>query len=172
MAKNGVRDSYANKFYGSVTESGANTLTFSEIATNVNVFDKVAWVLTRLEWWIPPASVLLLVAAADNIQAALTASQNITDLDLDNAAVIDVMRLGIVAPSDTTSCTPITMPLIRDFSAMPGGGLIIAPRPLYVGVMGASLASASTAECRGYFRQIDLKAEEYLDLVDFYRIVA
>jgi hypothetical protein len=41
-----------------------------------------------------------------------------------------------------------------------------------VAIEGTSLASAGTAQVRGYFLQKQLKADEYLELVDFYRIVS
>jgi len=63
------------------------------------------------------------------------------------------------------------LPFVRDFSGLPGGGLIIAPRPLFVAVKGNSLATAVTASLRAYFTVINLSADEYLELVDFYRIV-
>ena len=165
-----VKDVYANKGYGSVTESGANTLTFSEIQTNVNIFDKLAWVIHRIEWYVSQASWILMAAAADEIHMALTASNTIADLGLEIPAVIDLLELS---RHEATAVGFLfnTIPLIRDFSNLPGQGLIIAPRPLYLAIRGVSLATPATAECRFYFTQKVLKADEYLELIDFYRIV-
>lgn len=163
-------DKFANKFYGAVTESAANTLTFTEIQTNVDIFAKRAWILHRLEWYAPPATLDMLLAAADALTFALTSSNKLTTLGLDAAGVIDY---GEISPFVATYVAASLQykPFIRDFGNLPGGGLIIAPRPLYVAAKGVSVAAASTWQCRGYFTQLEMSADEYLELVDFYRIV-
>lgn len=164
-------DKFANKFYGTVTESAANTLTFSELQTNVSIFEKVAWVIHRLEWFIPYATWQLLAAAADKISCALTASNTLTALGLNAAAVIDLLELDYFAYGTAANTIIPQFPIVRDFSNLPGGGLIVAPRPLYVAAVGVSLTAVSTVSVRGYFTTQELKADEYLELVDFYRIV-
>ena len=166
-----VKDTYANKFYATVVESAANTLTFSEIKTNVNVFSKTAWVLHRLEYSWPRATMQLVVATVDAIEMALTSSDNLSDLSLSSPGVIDKMEKSYTAYGTPANAMLVENPILRDFTQMPGKGLIIAPRPLFLAVLGADLTGPATVEVRGYFTVIDLKAEEYLELVDFYRIV-
>jgi len=163
-------DAFANKFYGEATETAANTLTFAEIQTNVDVFAKKAWVLHKLEWYLGPGAINAIDAADDVLQAALVSSNKMSALALDDAGVIDLFELGQLF--NTAVGAELTlMPLARDFTSLPGGGLIIAPRPLYVAVKGTSLAAAQSVAVRGYFTAVDLNADEYLELVDFYRIV-
>lgn len=164
-------DKFANKFFGEVVGSGATTLTFEEIHTNVNIFDKIAWVLNRLEWYVPQATLDLFVATGDGLEAALTSSQQITALGLDNPSVIDLFSINRKDAGTAATAWYHYEPFIRDFSGLPGGGLIITPRPLYLAVLGVSIATAPTIRCRGYFQQLELSADEYLELVDFYRIV-
>lgn len=164
-------DVYANKFFGTVLESGPNTLTFAEIPTNVDVFAKKAWVLHKLEWYLDADDRSLLLASQDAIRMALTSSDRISALGLDNPAVIDLLELNVIVYS-AVACNNYEQPLIRDFNNMPGGGLIITPRPLFVAVQGVSVASPVQAFVRGYFTAVDLNADEYLELVDFYRIVS
>lgn len=167
----GARDKYANKVYGAVTESGANTLTFAEIKTNVDVFSKAAWVLHRLEYFLRAADLDLIVGNLDTIMLALTSSDKLTTIDQSTAGVIDLFELGGHFAT-SVGFAYRDNPVIRDFSGLPGGGIIIAPRPLYVAVKGTSLASAvGPVTLRGYFTQLQLNADEYLELVDFYRIV-
>jgi len=169
MAK--ARDQYSNKAYGTVTESAQGTLTFTEISTNVNIFDKVAWVVNRLEWYIPPATLALCVGGGDYIEMALCASNNISTLALNAPSVIDLNLYRMDAIGTPASALPSNWPLVRSFENLPGGGLIIAPRPLYVGVKSTSIASAATVEVRMNFRQIMMTPDEYIELIDFYRIV-
>ena len=165
-----IKDSYSNKGYGSVTESGAGVLTFSEIQTNVSIFEKVAWVIQRIEWYLAQATVTLLVDSADHLECALVASNSVASLGLEIPGVIDVVDLQRYQASGV-GFTYQVMPWIRDFSNLPGGGLIIAPRPLFLAILGTSLATPASVECRFYFTQKILRAEEYLELIDFYRIV-
>lgn len=164
-----ARDQFANKFYGTVTESAANTLTFAEIQTNVSVFDKQAWILHRLEWYINPA-MLQLSAADDRFTVALTNSNSITSLGLNDAAVIDEWELNCHFAT-AVGLADIQQPIIRDFTQLPGGGIIIVPRPLFVACKGTSLGAAGSAQVRGHFTVKELKADEYIELIDYYRIV-
>lgn len=166
-----TQDKYSNKFYGTCTETAANTLTFAEIQTNVNIFDKVAWVLARLEWYLPPATRALFAATDDIITCALTSSNTISSLGLDSPSVIDLFEFAGIL-STAVGFETMMSPIVRDFSTLPGGGIIMAPRPLYVALKGTSVASAATARVRGYFTMKELSADEYLELVDFYRIVS
>lgn len=171
-AKNGNRevDKFANKGFGTVTESAANTLTFAEIQTQVDIFAKRAWVISRLEWHVNSATYLLLAASDDRLSLALTSSNTITTLTQSDPAVIDLFEIGATVATGV-GFAYLQSPVIRDFTNMPGGGIIIAPRPLYVAAKGTSLASATTSTVRFYWQSIDLTPDEYLELVDFYRIV-
>lgn len=163
-------DKFANKFYGQVVESAANTLTFAEIPTNVDVFSKKAWILHKLEWYFSAAQRILLATTADIIQAALCSSDKLSSLDLSSAGVIDLMEISMQGVP-ANGLMQFLAPIERDFSKLPGGGLIISPRPLYLAIKGTDLAAAVTVAARGYFTAVDLNADEYLELVDFYRIV-
>lgn len=165
-------DKFANKFYGAVTESAQGTLTFAEIQTNVSVFDKVAWVLHRLEWYISTTILDLLAGDKDYLSMALVSSNKISALGLDNPAVIDLYNLVMLDYGTPGNNQILEFPMIRDFSQLPGGGVIITPRPLYVALVSDSIATPATAACRGYFTIRQLAADEYLELVDFYRIVS
>ena len=165
-----AKDLYVNKGYGSATESAAGVLTFSEIRTNVSIFEKVAWVIQRVEWYLNQATYGLMLDGSDHIEIAMVASSAIASLGLEMPAVIDLLDIQRVQATNVGFNFQL-MPIIRDFSNLPGGGLIIAPRPLFVAIEGISLATPASVECRFYFTQKVLKADEYLELIDFYRIV-
>lgn len=171
MPEKTVTDKFANKFYGAVTESAANTLTFEEIQTHQEVFAKRAWIIHRLEWYMSVASINFLDATGDKFQAALVSTNQVTELDLSNAGVIDLYELQFKY-STAVGYDFHPMPIVRDFTELPGGGLIVAPRPLFLALKGTGASAAGTVACRGYFTQIDLSPADYLDLVDFYRIVS
>ena len=172
MAKNKRElDRFANRIYAQVTESVAGTLAFSEINTNMSIFDKQAFVLHRLEYYPRTEDLNLMVSNSDYIEYALTASNTITTLDLANPAVIDVHKIGCWF-STAVGHESTFQPFSRDFTGLPGGGLICAPRPLYLAARGISLAATVQVTMRAYFSILEMSAEDYLDLVDFYRVLA
>lgn len=158
-------DKFSNKLYASVTMSAANTLTFAEIETGIEAFSKQAWIIHKLDYFFSNAIGNLLLASDDYIEIALTSNNQMTALNLNNAGVVDKFQVN---GTHTTYESPFT----RDFTTLPGGGLIIAPRPLYLAMNSASIASAGSAQVRGYFTVIpEMSPDEYLDLVDYYRII-
>lgn len=161
---------YADKFYGTAVESAANTLTFAEIQTNVSIMEKWAWVLHRLEWSMDLATYDEVSAVGDELDMALTTSNRITALHASDAAVLDIAQQMIVVETAVGFQREL-LPLIRDFSNLPGGGLIIPPRPLYVAVKGTSLANPATVWLRGYFTPIQMKGDDYYNLLDAYRLI-
>jgi len=163
-------DSFANKMYGRVIESAANTLTFSEIQTNVNFSERIAFIIHRIEWFIDRAQLLKILDGVDEINFAMVASQNITTLGLDNPAVIDRFQIAKFQASDV-GFELTQKPFIRNFSDLPGGGILVSPRPLFLAVQGVSLASAVTVEARAYYTVKELDDASYADLIDFYRIL-
>ena len=164
------KSSYADKFYGSVIESAANTLTFGEIMTNISIMEKWAWILHRLEWSMDLASYDEVSGVGDMLEMALTMSNRISSLSFADAAVIDKCQQMIVVET-AVGIQREQFPLIRDFTTLPGGGLIIPPRPLYIGVKGTSLANACFVEVRGYYTPIQVSGEAYYDLLDAYRLI-
>lgn len=164
-------DRFANRIYASATETVAGTLVFSEINTNMSIFDKQAFVLHRLEYYPRTEDLNLMVSNADYIEYSLTASNTLSSLDLSNPAVIDVHRIGCWF-STAVGHEATFQPFSRDFTGLPGGGLICAPRPLYLAVRGVSLAAVVSVTMRAYFSILEMTAEDYLDLVDFYRVLA
>lgn len=153
-----------------MTESAANTLTFAEIQTAISIFEKVAWVISRIEWFLAAAQLQQMADNGDIAQCAVTASNQITALALNNPSVIDLLEIARFQAS-AVGYNWWQLPIIRDFSNLPGGGIIVAPRPLYLALKGTTAAAAMTVSARIYFTQMELKADEYLELIDFYRIV-
>lgn len=168
MAK-GKADLFVNMAFGSVLESAANTLTFSEIQTGLSIFEKVAWVIHRIQYY--SYSLGLLLAEEDTIMAALVVSNKLSALDLSDPAVIDMVEWGVLYHGTPANATDLVKPMERDFTTLPGGGLIIPPRPLYVAGIGNSLASASSTYMRIFFTHKALSADEYWELVEARRMV-
>jgi hypothetical protein len=166
----GVSDQFSNIVYQTIDESAANTLTFQQIQTGYGSLDKKGWLISRIEWYLPLATLNQLGQAADLIQVALTTSNLVSSLTLQDASLIDLMELGIIVWT-AVGVSPVYKPLIRDFSNLPGGGRIVLPYPLYLAVKGTDLGGAISAACRIFFTEIDLDEAGWMELVQQTRLL-
>lgn len=170
--KSQTKDLFTNLAYASVTESAANTLTFAELNTGVSVHEKIAWVINRIDWFLTQATTLLIVAAGDGFSIALTSNNQVSDIeDLSDPSVIALIQHLEVASGTPAVLIKHDQPYIKEYSSLPGGGLIITPKPLYIAAQGISLASAGVYKCRIYYTVKELAADEFWELVQASRIV-
>lgn len=170
-----VKDNYANRFFVKGFEDVAGTPKFVEVPTYSNAFAHEAFLVHRLEYFFRPADFDLLVAAGDMIACALTTSNNISTItEYDSAsdpAVQDLCQVHFNLRGAAASFQFRDQPIVHDFTSLPGGGIMVPARPLFICINGESLASVVTAGVRGWFTRMELKADEYIDLVDAFRLI-
>ncbi len=165
MASKSQTGEFTSSALFQVTESGANTLTWEKLETGLSVYDKIGWVVQRLEFYPSNGLAGLMNASADAQTAALTMTNGLSSLDVANPAVICVNQffrwdVGVAASGSVQS-----VPIVYDYSGMAGGGLLILPNPLYLGLQGSGLTAASSLTLKMYFRAIDLTDQDYFNLV-------
>lgn len=166
-----AQDVFANQAVITVTESAANTLTFKKLETGISLFDKVAWIVHRLEYYF------FMSAAnwngdSDSLTMALTVANNITSLSLTDPNVLDLLQVSRQDWGAAASMFPCYRPTVKDFSPLPGGGLITPPNPLYGAAVGSGLAGAQTYYLKMFYTVKELKTEEYWELVEARRLVS
>jgi len=172
MAKTKTKDLFSNIAYAAVTMSALNTLTFSEINTGVSVHEKIAWIISRISWYPSQASIEACSASQDFLLMSLVSNNKVDDIaDLSDPAVIDHMRIFPIPTGAAANLLMMTMPFTRDFSDLPGGGLIITPKPLYVAAESIGLAIVGVVACRIYYTVRELTTDEFWDVVQAGRIV-
>lgn len=161
--RGGSQDLYANILYDSVTESAANTLTFEAVDIGLNIFDKVGLKISRIEYhgWQSQ-----LAAGTDRAEFGLSASNNWTTPDVAESSMIDYSRMTVQAIGTPATAVIFQEPWIKDWSNLPQGGLLIAPKPLYLWAKGTALAAAMTIKARIFFTVIAMKPEEYFELLE------
>ncbi len=164
-------DKYSNLAYATVTETGANTLTFSEIQTGMSTFDKVAWIIHEIWYFMSVTDLNKIVANGDEIVMGLSVSNKMTTPDLSDVATVDVKRLDTFLFGSPTSAQLYEMPFKSSFSQMPGGGLIVPPRPIYLFAQGQSVATACTVQARIFFTCLNLSPADYWELVEARRMI-
>ncbi|GAH07378.1 unnamed protein product, partial [marine sediment metagenome] len=62
-------------------------------------------------------------------------------------------------------------PFTKDFSSLPGGGILVPPNPIYIFAKGNALGSARTVTCRIFYTVRILKAEDFWELVELRRMI-
>jgi hypothetical protein len=165
-------DKFANQAVITVVESGANTLTFKKLETGISLFEKMAWLISRIEWFYASPIAALFNGDTDQLLLALTATDQITSLSLTNAAILDmiaIQRLDFGTPANSYS---LIRPHVKDLSTLPGGGIICPPNPFYAAAQGVGLASATTSIVKVFYTNYELSADEYWELVESRRIVS
>jgi hypothetical protein len=171
MAKeSGGADQFANIAAINVTESAANTLTFKKLETAISLFEKIAWIIHRIEYFWTP-NIAVFNADQDKLHFGLSATNSFAAPALDNPAVLDFEKITRVDVS-ATSAGFDKQPIVKDLATLPGGGLIVPPNPLYGWALGEGLVSAATINMRLYYSNLRLTADQYWELVEARRIIS
>ncbi|MBA7585949.1 hypothetical protein ES708_27943 [subsurface metagenome] len=173
MGKEQQIDKFSNTAFVGVQECSANTLTFAELNTGVGTHEKVAWVVSRIDWFPRGATLAGLVAPDDLFDVALCSSSKIDDIaNKNDPGVLVAKTFSISLHGTAASAQLIVTPMVDEFGNLPGGGIILTPKPLYLAAKGTSLAVAGYCGCRIHYTQRVLKADEFWELVQASRIVS
>lgn len=164
-----AKDNFPSVLIEDITMSAANTLTFSEVQVGLNLFDKVGLIMHRIEYFFGLATYDELAANADFVQIALTSSNSLGSLGSNERALIDKLEIDCIASGAPANLNIIQAPFVKDWSGLPGGGLLIPPKPLYVGMTSVGFAAAGTGYARMYFTLKKLSDADYLELVETFR---
>lgn len=159
-------DKYANMLVKSVVQTAANTLTYSTIEIGLSLFDKVGLKIQRIEYVPNPGSIAEMTTAADFIELGLCTSDTPTSLVESIQSVIHMFRLRRVDMGTAATGAIYSQPDVYDFSSLDGGGLIVTPKPLFIGIDTAGLASAASAIIRIFFVVIKLSGTDYFELLE------
>lgn len=165
-------DKFANQAVITVTESAINTLTFKKLETGISLFEKMAWLIARMEYYVFDLSGTQFNAAADSLEIALTATDQLSAIPLTNAAVLDYLKYTRSDIGAAASGYISPQPYVKDFSTLPGGGLLVPPNPLYLAAKGTSLVAVSTVTAKILYTNYELSTEEYWELVESRRIIS
>lgn len=163
-------DTFANVAAVYVLESAATTQTSKKFDFPFSIMDKMALIINRIEYWMEGHSGMN--TSLDRVIVALSAAANLVDINTQSDPLIidsyKVMRLDI---GTAASGLLVESPFIKDFSAMPGGGLLVAPNPLYAVIEGIDTSTAMAAWVKLFYTYIELGTDEYWQLVESRRVI-
>jgi len=163
-------DKYANQGYMRVVPT-LNTLSFAELATFVSVFEKKAFLINRIEYNIEKGVILELDAETDYVNYGLCTSNTFDVAAQGERAIFDYNTLFTQLMGAGVSGHLVRMPIVKDLSNLPGGGFLVPSRPIFIYSMSGGLAAAASLSCRIFFTVVELKADEYWELVESTRLI-
>lgn len=172
--KKSSSESFANMATITVTESAASTLTFKKLETGQSILDKVAWIIHRIEYYFTPLATLF-DGTGDNLCVGISTtnvrSSNLTTEAYTDPTNIDLIKIFRADFGAAAAGSLVSIPVVRDFSALPSGGLIIPPAPVYGFAQGSGLAAASTAIMKIWWTSLELTTDDYWQLVEARRLM-
>jgi len=163
-------EKFVNQAYLSVVESAANTATYSKLETGISIYEKVGWIINRIDYNVDMAEAIM-VAAADGILFGLSSMDGIASPTLSMSAIIDYNARMRAEYGTGASGFILERPWTKDFSDLPGGGLLVPPNPIYIWAKGISLAAAQTVLARMFYTVVVLKTEDFWELVEQRRMI-
>lgn len=164
------QDKFVNQAYIEVVESGANTLTFKQLLTGISIYEKVGWIIHRIDYFFPVNDTQF-AAKDDYVEFGLSVSDQIVAIGSQFSACIDHNELRRTDLGTAASGLFLKQPITKDFSNLPGGGMLIPPNPIFVYVGGNSLVGAVTLRGRMFYTVKTLKLEDYWELVEIRRMI-
>jgi len=165
MASKSIAGLYSAQAQFDVTESAANTLTFEKLDTGMSVYDKVGWVINRVEFRLAASSYALFNGSGDYLIMALTATNSLTALNPNNPAIYIYRQILRQDLGTAATGLFVDTSFDIDYSNLPGGGILVLPSPFYMGIVGSGLSGAATCITRIYFQAIDMSDQDYFNLV-------
>lgn len=172
MAGKLASDAYANMAIVSVTESAANTLTFKKLESGMGWNEKTAWVISRIEYNAGSQLAANFNGDGDKLDFGLCMSNSITSPSTTDVNVLDQLTIERADYGAAATAIFKLYPILKDFSTLPGGGLLITPNPLYLFARGTGLVAASSVVARIYYTVISLTPDDYLQLLEARRILS
>jgi len=171
MAGTKVLDKYANLAALYVLQDVANTVKYTSFNFPFSVMDRIGLIVSRIEY--QPTALQQLDASADTIEVGVSVANNLADpYDVTDARLVDYQTMIRRQDAAPTSSYLERLPIIKDFSTLPGGGLLIAPNPLYAFVHTGGAGAVMGLRVRFWYTWMVMAAEDYWQLVESRRVVA
>lgn len=171
MATKKVLDQYANVAALLVTESAANTQTSAKFNFPFSIMDKMGLIVARVEYWFNVLSQFN--SSGDGVYIGLSAASSIVSITAQNdPLLIDSCWISRHDFGAAASGIAWTTPLVKDFTDLPGGGLLVAPNPFYGIIQSSGAAGANAAWIKVFYTYIEMSTDDYWQMVESRRIIS
>lgn len=164
-------DRYANLAAMTVTQTVLNTDVYGSFNFPFSIMDKIGLIISRIEY--QPTALNQLDADQDSILCAITVANNVADPhDVTDPRLVDYVSFIKRMDAAPTSSFLEQIPVVKDFSTLPGGGLLVAPNPMYLLVHTGGAAAVMGCRVRFWYTWFTMAPDEYWELVESRRVVA
>lgn len=164
MAK-ATKDLFINRALETITMSAANTLTFQKINFAVGVFQGVALIIHRINYHFLSSVYTELVANDDELTVALTVSNVLSDLAMDNIEVIDQKTIVCDIYGAGSGAEKWVSPLSTDYGTLPMGGILLPANPIYIAMTTLNFIGAVSCQTEILFTFKELSDKDYIELM-------
>ena len=163
------RDRYANFAQVTVTETGANTETFTDMLTGISLGQRIGILVDQIDYYILPQTLELIIATGDAFTFGWTTSNAAGSLAVDSRRTIHIawVTIGTIIGTAASAGNLFVQPLSFKFDPP----IIIASPRIFGVALGASLAAAGRIDSRLYYRYEPLTSQEYLELAETFLLV-
>lgn len=159
-------DRFANIAAAEVVQSAADTLTFTEMLTGISLGQGVGMLIDEIDYGIKFSTFGFFATSADNLQIAITSSNDVLDIeDISDRRILHTFLM--YHRFVTSGADYLFWPKVFQFFPP----MIIAAPRLYLAMDSISLGTAGTARTRIYFRYVQLSAQQYLELAEAFILV-
>lgn len=165
------KDEFSQIGYIQVVQSGANALTFTGITILTSFLANTAMLIHTISYEILASAFALMTTATDFIAVGLAGSDSLVSTALSDPEVYDSRTLIRNDFGTAASGSLWESPLMTDFTALPGGGVLVPADRIYGWVASSGLASAVSVKMRFRFTVIELTAQQYLELAQALRVL-
>lgn len=170
MAVGKKTDQFANIAAVEVTEAVAGTIAYAKFAFPFSIMDKMALLISRIEYWF--GSLPSLNSGGDYVAAGIIAGNSILDpFNQADPLLIDSARILRLDYGTAASGEVVDQPRVKDFSRLPGGGILVAPNPLSAFVRAVNAGAAMSCWVKVFYTYMELGTEEYWQLVESRRVI-
>lgn len=164
------KDQYANIAAALAVETAAGTASYARFNFPYSVTDKIAILISRIEYWF--GNINQLNSSVDVCYAGLVAANSIVDItNQADPAVVDSTRIYRLDMGAAASGLLINFPYIKEFSSLPGQGILVAPSPLSAVVQSAGAGGVMNCWVKLFYTYKELATDEYWELVESRRII-
>lgn len=165
------KDQFSNFALITVTESAANTLTFKKLETGISLNEKIAWIISRVEYYFTLWTSATFDTIADDLAFGLSVSNTFASAVLLEPTIIDFNYIHRDDIGAAATGWYHIQPLLKDFSSLPGNGIIVPPVPLYLFAKGNGLATPVTCLAKVFYTLLELSVDQYWQLVEARRVL-
>lgn len=165
-----LQDQFTQLLQKTMTMTAANTLTAERMVIGTPLMQQFALIIHWIEYKFARGSLQEIVAATDELTAGLARSGVLTTLSHEDPRVIDQISISCDINGVPASGQHRIQPLTKDFSNLPGGGILIPADQLYFVCASTGFAAAATVDIAVRYTIKELKPAEYIELIQTFNV--